>query len=223
MKIKAFTLTEVSIALIIMGIICTLMINSLNPNKYQEKTDKIAAQEIIALFEQATIQMLEKNKENFPTGSWMIRKADNNWQFATYIGNDVVTTENIVSLYEEFIKFDSGIINFCDFTEACNDENIQGAKLPSGAYFGIEKFDSIGACPAYYLPYEKVRYTAPKEYIPGGINGSNTFYHEKSCWGKIYFDVNGQKAPNEEGEDVFIYGMGEYGIERSSISLPQTS
>lgn len=219
MKLKGFTLAEVSIALIIMGIICSIMLNSLNPNKSREKLDKIAAQKAIALFEETTVQMLEKHKTNFPLGAWMAEGVNNTWEFVTYKDGDGNEAESIdiVDFYKEYIEFDSDVIDFCDFTEleACDDKNIKGAKLPNGVYFGIEKFDSADTtCPQYYLPQDNSLYLNPVQFD----SKTNNFI-EKKCWGKIYFDINGPKAPNEEGKDIFIYGMGEYGLEKSSVSI----
>lgn len=213
MKIKGYTLAEVTVALMIMGIICMLMLNSFKSKDYKEETNKILAKKTISQFEQATTDMINKNKDNFPAGSWMVKvPGASDYIFAVKksgSSTDASATD-IINLYENYLKYETSVINFCDYSDVCTSSEIKGARLAGGVYFGIEKTD-IEDCPAYRLFEENRIYETPKKY-----NIKTKEYEPKKCWGKLYIDVNGSDIPNIEGEDIFVFGMGEYGIERSS-------
>jgi len=205
MSKKGFTLAEVSIAMMIMAFLCLIMIQAFNPKKYQEKTNKAAALKAIEFTNQATAQMLD-NEDNFPTASWMIKTGGlNSWEYTS----TATTSTDIIGLYEEFLKFEGGVINFCDKSGYCDDDKIKGAKVAGGTYFGIEKFDAITDCPSYRMPYEETDSPAPSEFDP-----KTATYTTKKCWGKVYLDINGSSGPDELGKDVYVFGMGEFGLER---------
>ena len=121
--------------------------------------------------------------------------------------SDKATSQDLVNLFKNHIKYESDVVNFCDNTSYCSDTNIKGAKVAGGAYIGFSKYDSIKDCPAYYMPGVQGQLSAPKSFT----NGASV---TKKCWGELYMDVNGIKGPDTIGQDVFVYGLGEYGIEK---------
>ena len=214
MKFKnAFTLAEILIVMVIIGIIAVILIQTLNPNRYSEKTNIANARKAIELIKQATSQMIELEKEQIPTGTFMTRPAgSDSWEITILNedGNDA-SVEDIVNLFGNYIKYESDVIDFCNFTSFCNNENVKGAKVAGGIYIGFEKFDDtdIDDCPAYYMPNSENQISAPTTLD----KTTGEFDKVKQCWGKVYIDVNGIKGPDTEGQDVFVYGLGEYGME----------
>ena len=214
MKFKnAFTLAEILIVIVIIGIIAVILIQTLNPNRYSEKTNIANARKGLELIKQASAQMLGLEKEQLPTSSYMIKMpGSDKWELSILNESKTdATTEDLVNLFGKYIKFESDVINFCDYTSFCDNEEIKGARVAGGIYIGFEMFDEndIDDCPAYYMPNVENQIDAPHTMD----KTTGEFDEIKQCWGKVYIDVNGTKGPDEEGKDVFVYGLGEYGVE----------
>ena len=185
------------------------MLRTLNPSQYSEKTNRASAMKVIEYVNQATIQILDLEKEKCPARAFMVKPAGaSDWEVAILnsSGSEANATE-IAELFGEHLKYESDVLDFCDYTAFCDDEKIEGAKLVGQAYIGFEKFENVQDCPAYYIPGEETQIEAPKTF-------KNGTYETMKCWGKLYIDANGTKAPDVEGQDVFVYGLGESGIVR---------
>lgn len=206
---KGFTLVELTIAMTIIAVICVIMVQAINPKKFNEKTNKASGIKAINFVEQACAQILDLETTQAPASRFMVKPAGGSWEFAIYNTDGTTSADSLAlaTLFGNHLKYESGILNFCDNTSYCSDTSIQGARVAGGVYIGFEKLNSIVSCPAYRMPGETTDNPAPQEFD----NGS---YTAKQCWGKLYVDVNGKDAPNQYGQDVFIYGLGEYGLEK---------
>lgn len=206
---KAFTLPELAIVMIIIAIIALVMIQTLKPEKYSQKTNQASAMKVIEYVNQASVQIMDLEKEKCPARSFMVKPAGTStWEFA--ILNDSGSTasaQEVAELFGEHLKYESDILDFCDYTDFCTNDDIKGAKLAGEAYIGFELFDSVDDCPAYYFPGDENQTPAPK-ITEGGIEQT------RKCWGKLYIDANGQKGPDTEGQDIFVFGLAQDGIVR---------
>lgn len=208
---KAFTLAEISISIIIIGVICVIMIGALNPKKYDEKTNTASLMKTLEFISQASVQIMDMEDAKCPARSFMIKPAGSAaWEFAILNSSgSSASAQEVAELFGEHLKYESNIISFCDYTSYCSDSNIKGAKLPNGAYIGFEITSTVQDCPAYRMPYEETDTPAPTKYS----KSTGTFETAK-CWGKLYIDTNGLKSPDTLGQDVYVFGLGENGIEK---------
>lgn len=191
---NAFTLAEVLVCMVIIGILAIIMVQNVKTKDFTEKGYVANALKIIENVQQASLKIREIEKTNCPMASFMINIMDT-WEYALVnsSGNSASATD-VINLYAKYLKFENKGLKFCDYTSYCSNDNIIGAKIPPGSYIGIE-ITSIANCPSYYVP------------------GSTTTTPGKGkCWGKLYIDVDGNKGPNQHGKDVFVYGLNEIGI-----------
>lgn len=200
---KGFTLVEITIAMTIIAFLCLIMIQTINPKKFDEKANQANAIKAINFIEQACAQILDLETTQVPASRFMVKPAGGSWEYAS----TATTSSALVALFGNHLKYESGEVNFCDNTSYCSDTKIKGARVAGGIYIGFEILGEIKPCPAYRMPGESADNPAPQVFN----NGS---YTAKQCWGKLYIDVNGKDAPNTYGKDVFVYGLGEYGIEK---------
>ena len=205
---KAFTLAEIILVLIIMGILVLVILQTVKPNTYDDKTNTAHAQKIYATLDNAAAQIIANERVQCPEGRFMVRPAGGSWEFVTKKtnGTDNADAAALVSLFGKYIKYEIDSLNFCDYTTACNSD-IEGAKVVGGAYIGFTVYSDITDCPAYYVPGDNVQHPAPTMFEGGSMVN-------KKCWGEVRVDVNGIKGPDIVGNDVFTFGLGELGIER---------
>ena len=191
---KAFTLVEILLCMVIIGVIAVVMVQTIKTKDFTEKSYIANALKIMDNIEQASLKIRELEKTNCPMGMFMINIMDT-WEYALVnsSGNSASATD-VINLYAKYLKFENTGLKFCDHTGYCSNDDIIGAKIHSDSFIGFE-ITSTEDCPNYYMP------------------GSDTLTNGKGkCWGKLYMDVNGTKGPDELGKDVFIFGMNEIGI-----------
>ncbi|MBQ4647071.1 MAG: type II secretion system protein [Candidatus Gastranaerophilales bacterium] len=207
---KAFTLAEILITMVIISIIALVLIQTLKPQKYYEQTNLANAYKAVEIINQATTQITSSEPTQCPTGTFTYKlpgKTDVEFAILKSSGSSEAEVEDIVALFGNHIKYEADSLNFCDFTGFCNDSDIKGARIAGGIYIGFEKFSEVDDCPDYFTPGEATKISAPQKYNPLTNTQSPV-----QCWGKVYIDVNGTKGPDTEGQDVFVYGLGEFGI-----------
>ena len=210
MKKSAFTLMETVVVLIIIGILAAVMFTNLKGQNFSEKETTAKITKVLNFIEQANSQILEIENIQCPMNAFMVKPSGaTDWEFAIYntSGSSLATTSEIINLYEKYIKYETNVLNFCDYTGYCSSNSIIGAKVSGDIYFGIEKFNSISDCSSYRMPNETTDNPAPTKFNPK--TGTND---KVKCWGKLYVDINGTKDPNTYGDDVFIFNLGQYGI-----------
>lgn len=204
---KAFTLAEILIVLMIMAVLILIILRTIKPSDYDEKANIAHGQKLFANIENAAVQLLANETTQCPAGSFMVKPAGGSFEFATKKADGTAAdAAAIVDLFGGYLKYETESLNFCDYTASCSD-TISGAKLAGGAYIGFVKYDSIKDCPEYFIAGDETKHPAPKSFDNGA-------FVNKKCWGEVRIDVNGKKGPDTEGKDVFIYGLGEYGIEK---------
>jgi len=204
-KNRAFTLIEILLVAVIIGVLAVIMIKNINSKSFTDKANIANAYKAIEIVQQASAKILGAETDWCPTGKF-INKIINNYEFGVInpTTSKEATLDEMMELYGSYLKLQKRNLNFCSYTEYCEDSNtdIKGAKIVGDIYIGFEKFASpdIQDCPTtYYMPESNE--LIEKE---AGSNGK--------CWGKFYVDVNGPAAPNEFGKDVFVWGLGEVGI-----------
>lgn len=213
-KKSAFTLAEVIICLMIISVIAVIMITNVNYKQFDEKANIANGLKVIDIIDQATTEILEVETNSCPSGSFMTNSAGT-FEFTTMneAGTDPANINDIIALFSKHLKFEKQNIDFCSHTPYCKNagltgKNIKGGMLPGNIYLGFELTD-VTNCPDFYMPNSADLITAPLT-----LNTLNGNFETAKCWGKLYVDVNGDKAPNEFGQDVFIFGLNGRGIAR---------
>ncbi len=206
-KTNAFTLAEVLMVLVILGFLAIISINVTTNSGFDEKTFQASAYKIVKEFQSASIKIRESYPDKIPTGSFTTNTM-NTKDYAIYNATEqLANTTQVMDLYATFLRLDRTNKNFCSMTKAfstdyCKNNNtaIQGAKISGDIYVGLEVIadtstGALASCPQYYRvnPVEKATTT-------------------EKCWGRLYLDANGTKAPNEFGKDAFVFGLGEFGV-----------
>ncbi len=229
MKKLAFTLAEVTLVLVIIGILAIVMIKNIKTDTFKDKELKAGAVKVINDFNIASMKIREIEHDKCPSAAFMVKAGseENDWVYtliekdekdATKVLNDAT---KVLDLYGEYLKFDkprSGYYNFCDHTGGLKDEdckdsaNIAGIRLAGDIYVGLKmnlENDVPKDCPTSYYRIN----TAAKDETPGVQNQNDevTISGEK-CWAKLYMDINGNAGPNEVGQDIFVYGMNSDGV-----------
>lgn len=197
----AFTLAEILVCLMIIGVIAGIFMKNIKGESFTKKSYIANAYKVINAFDQASTKIIETDPTSCPTGTFLTKAAglkDPEYTFSNSAGGNANTSE-VLKVYSKFIKFEQSSINFCDYTGYCTDTSIKGGRLHGNVYMGIKVGGSAANCPSYYLPNASGAITV----------GANT-----KCWGNLYIDVDGLKGPNKLGEDVFIFGLGARGIAR---------
>ena len=218
MKKNAFTLAEILIVLIIMGIIAVMMIANIKSDGFSEKANIAKAYKVINAFDEAAGNIRDINNPKCPTGSFIYRDGKNaNGTYGYSIGLVLPASNKeqaVLDIFGEFIKFEKTGLNFCDYTKYCDSvnasaasdsdkiTNVPAAKFSKDIYAGIKILPAIENCPDFYLPESDVKLT-PRTSIRDGA---------PKCWAKLYVDVNGIDAPNTLGKDVFVFGLDEFGV-----------
>ena len=191
---KAFTLAEVLICLMIIGVLAAIMIKNIKTKDFTEKGYIASAYKALESVQQASLQICELETTSCPMQSYMVNVAGD-WEYTIVNASGTnANTEEILNLYDNYLKLEDTGINFCDYTPYCNSDSIKGAKIAGNGYIGFEVTE-VQTCPDYYLP-----------------NSTTLMKGEGKCWGKFYFDADGKKGPNELGKDVFVFGLGERGL-----------
>ena len=210
MKNKAFTLAEVLIVLSIVGAIAVVMIKNVSTEDFRDRTNVAKAYKVINVFDQASASIVGEDKQHCPMGSFIYKSAKNSdgtYDYQLGLVNDSGSTPSaseVLNIFGKYLKYESTGLAFCSYSGFCDDATIPGVKLAGDAYAGVVMLNSVENCPNFYLP-------------ESGQTTVRTRFKENvkpQCWAKLYVDVNGTEGPNEEGKDVFILGLGEYGINR---------
>lgn len=207
MKSKAFTLAEIIIVLTIIGTLATIMMVTVKPDKFRKDVNLANARKAIEFINQAAVQILDLEHTQCPSGAFMVKPAGTSaWEFDCNTANSTA----IATLFGNYIKYETSVIDFCAATGACPSgtaaNTIMGARTTGDIYIGFEK-TNIGNCPAYRIPGETTD-TA----VPTKLNVRTGNPELVQCWGKVYIDVDYKDKRNTIGDDLYVYGLGQYGI-----------
>lgn len=200
MKKQAFTLVEIIICLTVIGVLAVILLGNLKIDRFNEKSYIAQGYKVLESYDQASIKIREVEREKCPMASFIAQAPGENSLGLINDDGDEMNLDEVYSLYGDYIKYvNSSKISFCSNTTYCttadlNDKDIAGAKLPTGAYVGLQ-LTGITTCPSYYIPGESTLKTSTE-----------------LCWAKIYVDANGIEKPNELGKDIFVFGLGDQGV-----------
>ncbi len=209
---KAFTLAEILICMAIIGALAIVMMKSISNQNYDEKEYALKAHKAMRLIDEASAQIIQSEVEQVPAGAFMINTTGT-WEYvicsAANSCTNKATSQKLIDLYKKYIKFESTTSNFkTNYTGYSSaPTSIYGAKIPVDLYIGMQVSSSVGACPSVvYVP--AAEQPANETFVASSLVDTSS----KKCWGKLYIDTNGKKGPNTLGKDVYIFGMGEFGI-----------
>ncbi len=176
----AFTLAEVLITLCIIGVVAAMTMPSLM-NKIQNRHLVTALKKSYSILSQATTMI-------------QIEHPSSEWTFYDEAGEGV---EPVWELYKPYLKMtkDCGCAYHSvgcwskDITKMLNNKNYQ---------YGGEYYNGQGTCSAILADGSSIVLDVFSDTkITGVNNGSLVFI----------VDVNGDKAPNQFGKDVFTFGI----------------
>lgn len=207
---KAFTLTELLVVFVIMGILAVAMIQNFQSRDYTTKQFAAFGIKGVELFEQAAARIKEVDTVNCPLGTFLSKrggKSDFTIEIKDSSGNSI-DAEETANLFAKYIRYEGSVVNFCSNTgySSCSG-TIKGYKIPGGKmYIGFKVFSTPADCPAYRMPNDTADVT------PTYFEKNTGEFKTAQCWGEYYIDTNGKEPPNERGKDVLVFGMGEYGL-----------
>ena len=167
MKNKAFTLAEILIVLMIMGVLSVVMMQMFKSDSLTEKGNITKAYKAINTFDEAAANIRDVDSTNCPMGSFIYKTGNKTSGYTYEIGLNLPETdkeEAVLDMFGEFIKFEKTGLNFCDYSKYCEQENqgieeeenkitsIPAVKFSKDMYAGLTLLDPISNCPSFNLP-----------------------------------------------------------------------
>ena len=184
-KLKGFTLAEVLITLVIIGIIAAMTIPSLMNNTNEQEL-VVATKKAYSVLAQVYQRVVAENGEINPQN--LVSEAPQRSETVGKMFANQMNVQKICGLSTNgdcfalsVYKYFNGI-DFSSFNEAENDYKI---RLSDGMSLGI------------YI-YSDIEHVGSSEML-------------NSVIGYAYFDVNGDKKPNTLGKDTFTFWITKYG------------
>ncbi len=217
MKKLAFTIAELVICLMVIGVLAAVTISTMDTKNFYQKSYLASARKIINEFDQASLKIRD-NKDNCPEGVFIVDITNSSAEAV-----HTLNTGNIVGTYKRYTKILNESSNICSTatsnTSMCpSGATRPGGKLPSGAYIAFEIFSSLSTC-KYYDLEKMVQMQKDKETINmstapmlSASSRIDTLSSKTKCWGRLWVDMNGKTAPNIEGQDVFGFYLGSQGV-----------
>ena len=198
MKKHAFTLIEITVVLIIIGFFSIIMVKNLKqPNDdMNNKIIKTKLLKAVNAVQTACQQIKEFEKVRCPMQTFIVNAAGTYEYALVNSSGNSADTDEVLSIFSDYIKFQESPLNFCDYTEYCNDNDIKGGKIIGDIYIGFKAYgNDITDCPNYKLPDSDDE-----------ISGSG------KCWGNLYIKLAGNSGEDEYGKTVFVFGLNEFGV-----------
>ena len=175
---SAFTLAEVLITLVIIGVVAAMTIPTLSKNK-DEKSNIIAFKKVYSAISQANLML---NNEN--GGDWTTQCASfNNACFRDLFAKKLNVTKTCNNPLSEGCVASSKFLNGRSTANNTNVNDSWPALVTSSGYSVKFRFH-VNGC------------------LPEGTTGERT-YDNLSC-GWVQIDTNGHKKPNTVGKDIFF-------------------
>lgn len=188
-RFDGFTLAEVLITLVIIGVIAAMTIPSLM-NKTNEQETVVAVKKAYSVLGQAFQKMVAENGEIYPS---------------TLGSNDTEATKNFASLFVKHLnvqkicgtRVDTSSDNDCFATETYK-------------YFNGSAWDTINGWVDYKVSLSDGMSVMIRVYNSYSSKGNSEAL--EMWFGNINVDVNGHKGPNTLGKDFFQFYITKYGI-----------
>ena len=188
MRKKGFTLAEVLITLVIIGVIAAMTIPSLI-NKTNEQETVVAVKKAFTIISQAYQKIFAENGEINPSmlgdrnseatktlGEMFARQLNTQKVCGMDTSGDCFSTQNN-GMYKDFVGNDWQVMN------------------ASNTYKMVLS-DGIAVSVRGYMTY----------------NSYGTSEALQNCFGEVIVDVNGDKGPNAQGKDVFKFRLTKFGV-----------
>lgn len=198
MKIKAFTLTEQIIVLILVGIIASAITTVVKPGEINNEAIKKAGKSVFVQIEFATTQLVSRNAKN----NTLTRLVDATGEFSIASSGSIdrlisLYKKNLMGLRNDTLDSTYAALKLTDGTNTLTlkPSDFKGFTLKNGAYFGI-KLNNSCTTEITYIYDPSTPATRSK----------------KNTCGIIFFDVNGETKPNQLGFDQYIVALGKRGI-----------
>ena len=144
-KLKAFTLAEILIVVMIIGVISILALRSLNTKNFEEKQFQASAYKIVEEFQQASVKVREIETESCPASQFAVDIMGDK-EYAIYKDGSLANTQQVMDMYSNYLKMENMGLNFCDITTAFSADycagaaagQIIGAKVAGDMFVGLE-------------------------------------------------------------------------------------
>lgn len=186
MKIKkAFTMAEAILVMTILGIIAAVMITTLKPAEFKEKSLNVLAKKVLSEIDNATTQVMV-NDTKLGTVNSLVNSD----------GTSVTFANNAIGMMSFYKKYLTTIRTEVPSTSFCVNG---GASYTANAVYFKD-----GACMGIYAS----AVTNANTIFPGEKDITTT-----NAIGLLLFDTNGEDEPNTVGKDRFILPIGNEGIQ----------
>jgi len=199
MKLKAFTLVEQIVVLIIVSVLCVVLLTIVRPNDVKEETLKKTGKSMFMQVEFALKSLLAKDTNNYTltrmvdsTGEFSIAKTASLSRMVNLLKKHFVTLRNktLDSTYGAK-TLTNGTSNLTGYSAS----SFSGFITKNGAYVGVKLH---GNCTT----------TVSILYDPSTPNKNS---RTNTC-GLMFFDVNEKNPPNVLGVDQYIVAIGQRGV-----------
>ena len=188
---RAFTMAEAILVMTILGVIAAVMITTLKPAEFKEKSLRVLAKKVLSEIDTATTQILSNDAK---LGTMTSLALSDGVQFS-FRGN----ADKVLQLYQKYlvtIRTTVPTTSFCVTGKVNDADTSRGATavyFKDGACMGIYAAQITTASPTIF----------PGETATTAVTASQ---------GLLLVDTNGEDEPNIIGVDRFIFPITEKGI-----------
>ena len=192
-RFKAFTMAEAILVMTILGIIATIMITTLKPAEFKEKSLKVLAKKVLSEIDTATTQVMINNSK-LNDMETLLKADGTSFEFAT----DSAETMKLYKKYLTTIRTAPNTKSFCmtgDSSSTTALTNITAVYLKDGSCMGLLPAGSN---------HELTRDTV--------FPGEEGTVEIEATQGFILFDTNGLEEPNTISQDQFVMPIDKNGI-----------
>jgi len=224
-KFTAFSLAESTIALVVIGVLAVITLKVLSSDELKDRSKLAKVYKAFNEIESAAAQVKASEPDQCPDKAFMtkVRNTAKNDVF----DNDYYTYEyglfktdgsyapasEVAAIFARHMDFEEENLNFCSYTGYCSNNNIKGGKIIGDIYIGFEvtadtSTGTVTNCPTnYWMPnFDK------EDYKNHGYFKQITKPKAGKCWGRVYVFIKSRTPENQEGKDIFIWGLDENGI-----------
>lgn len=206
-KLKAFTLSEAIVVIVILGVIASITVPQVMTVNYNDKANNTLGKKMVSYLDNAMVGILDK----YATIDDFTRLKDSQGYFSV---EDSGAEERFAKLVKEFLldinfEMDKSKEYFNNkimlYNKELTDEVLKDA-YPVMFYANdgvILGFRFYGSCSAVE------KYATPPEY-------QRSYEVTDSC-GSVFMDVNAYKRPNKLGSDQFIVPIYKRGLKYDNI------
>ena len=180
-----FTMAEAILVMTILGIIATIMISTLKPAEFKEKSLQILAKKVLSELDVATPQILMNDTKD-GTFDTLFDSTGEISKFPGGVDEVYSSGARVANLYKKYLTA------LRKKPKGCNDDNC--FVLKDGAAIEI----------VYRTGFSDSIFPGETEVI--FMNDMDVVY------GTLMYDVNDDEGPNIEGKDIFSLPLGKEGI-----------